>query len=65
MVLSYDEFEKLLLAIAYHLYITNGADKPSADGEEPVPFIEYLGDVLNDVYERAGVLALNEAREEI
>lgn len=44
---NYDEFERLLLAIAYHMYKAQQRDEP---------FEEYLGEMLDDIYKKAGVL---------
>merc|ERR1711934_80411 len=63
MDLSYDEFERLLLAVAYHIYVTSGAHKAANDDDVPLLFVEFLGDVLNDIYERAGVLSVHNDRD--
>lgn len=44
---NYAEFERLILAISYHLYLA----KPRPD-----PFEEYLGETMDNVFKKAGVL---------
>ncbi len=45
--LGYDEFERLLLGIAYHMYVM----KKKHD-----PFEEFLGETMDYVFKKAGVL---------
>jgi len=47
MEVNYDEFERLLLGISFHMY-------KQAPREEP--FEEFLGETLDDIYKKAGVL---------
>ena len=45
--LNYNEFERLLLGIAWHVYITK------KKGEA---FEEYLGEMLDSIFKKAGIL---------
>jgi hypothetical protein len=45
---NYDEFERLLLALAYKMY--------TAGESRPEPFDEFLGEMLDEIYKKAGVL---------
>lgn len=45
--IDYDEFERLLLGIAHHVYVTK---------KQQGAFEEFLGDVLDSVFKKAGVL---------
>jgi hypothetical protein len=45
--INYAEFERLILAISYHLYLT----KTRYD-----PFEEYLGETMDNIFKKAGVL---------
>jgi len=45
--LNYNEFERLLLGIAWHVYITK------KKGEA---FEEYLGEMLDTIFKKAGIL---------
>ena len=49
--LSYAEFERLLLGMSYHLHVMK---------KKSEPFEEFLGDMLDSVYKKAGVLVLEE-----
>ena len=44
---NYNEFERLLLGIAWHIYITK------KKGEA---FEEYLGEMLDTIFKKAGIL---------
>ena len=46
--MNYDEFERLLLAMAYKMY--------TAAGTRPEPFDEFLGETLDEIYKKSGVL---------
>jgi len=48
MEVNYDEFERLLLGLAYKMYTAE-------DGHDE-PFEEYLGEILDEVYKKSGVL---------
>lgn len=48
MEVNYDEFERLLLAMAYKMY--------TAAGTRPEPFDEFLGETLDEIYKKSGVL---------
>mmetsp|Transcript_25674 Transcript_25674/g.35459 ORF Transcript_25674/g.35459 Transcript_25674/m.35459 type:complete len:438 (-) Transcript_25674:64-1377(-) len=45
---NYDEFERLLLALAFKMYMS--------EENSDEPFEEYLGETLDDIYKKAGVL---------
>lgn len=44
---NYDEFERLLLGMAWHIYVTKKR------GEA---FEEYLGEMLDNIFKKAGIL---------
>mmetsp|Transcript_3904 Transcript_3904/g.9377 ORF Transcript_3904/g.9377 Transcript_3904/m.9377 type:complete len:440 (-) Transcript_3904:98-1417(-) len=50
--LNYDEFERMLAALAFHMYGKVG--EGGAEREEP--FVEFLGEFLDDIFRKAGVL---------
>lgn len=47
---SYDDFERLLLAIASHMWQSQGHT------QETTPFENFFGELLDDTYKRSGVL---------
>ena len=44
---NYDEFERLLAGLAFELYKKEGSQDP---------FVEFLGEFLDDIFRKAGVL---------
>lgn len=52
--LSYDEFERFLAALAFHMYNQPGGGPDGGDREET--FVEFLGEFLDDIFRRSGVL---------
>lgn len=54
MEYNYNEFERLLLGMAWHIYITK------KKGEA---FEEYLGEMLDTIFKKAGIL-LEVAKDE-
>lgn len=53
--LNYDEFERFLAALAFHLYNQPGGG-PDGGGKREEPFVEFLGEFLDDIFRRSGVL---------
>ena len=52
--LNYDEFERFLAALAFHMY--NIPPSGGGGGEREEPFVEFLGEFLDDIFRRSGVL---------
>ena len=52
--LNYDEFERFLVALAFHMYNQPGAGPDGGEREEP--FVEFLGEFLDDIFRKSGVL---------
>jgi hypothetical protein len=52
--LNYDEFERFLAALAFHTYNKPGGGPEGGEREEP--FVEFLGEFLDDIFRRSGVL---------
>ena len=52
--LNYDEFERFLTALAFHMYSVPGSGPEGGKREEP--FVEYLGEFLDDIFRKSGVL---------
>lgn len=47
MTVTYDEFERLLAATAYHVYTQEGPEEQ---------FVEFLGEWMNNVFKKSGIL---------
>ena len=47
---NYDEFQRLLLGIGYHVYVTKQKNV------KDTPFEEFLGETLDVIFKKAGVL---------
>jgi|AntAceMinimDraft_5_1070358.scaffolds.fasta_scaffold30759_1 hypothetical protein len=52
--LNYDEFERMLAALAFLMFSKPGGGPDGGDREEP--FVEFLGEFLDDVFRKSGVL---------
>lgn len=52
---NYDEFERLLAGLAYEIYKKEGSQDP---------FVEFLGEFLDDIFRKAGVLLEIKKEEE-